>query len=114
VGAVIVFQTTFRMTVFLVPGLLKHLKRSVTEGVRLEEMGPLEDPSLLDRLRKEYGDSPVKLWAVKETLTGHWRKCGPGDFHQSTNINCFHGSCFWILSKIRSSPLTSKDMCAGS
>jgi hypothetical protein len=67
------------MTVFLVPGLLKHLKRSVTEGVRLQEMGPLDDPSLLDRLRKEYGDSPVKLWAVKETLTGYWRKCGPGD-----------------------------------
>jgi hypothetical protein len=38
----------------------------VTKGVRLQEMG-LEDPSLPDRLRKEYGDSPIKLWAVKET-----------------------------------------------
>jgi hypothetical protein len=54
------------MTVFLVPGLLKHLKRSVTEGVRLQEMG-LRRPLLLDRFRKEYGDSPIKLWAVKET-----------------------------------------------
>jgi len=75
------------MTVFLVPGLLKHLKRSVTEGVRLQEMGLKTLPA---GPREYRGTRPIKLWPVKETLMGYWRKCVPGDFSSSTTGG---GSC---------------------
>ena len=64
--------------VFLAPGFLKHIKRSVIDGVRLQELD-LQDRTLLDSIRAEYGSSPIKLWAVKETLVGYWERCEPGD-----------------------------------
>ena len=64
--------------VFLAPGLLQHIKRSVIDGVELQELD-IQDQTLLDLVRAEYRDSKIKLWAVKDTLVGYWKRCQPGD-----------------------------------
>lgn len=66
-------------SVFLAPGLLKNIRRSIIEGVRRDELNFGGDQSLADAVTKRYEAKPIKLWAVKKTLANAWRKCKEGD-----------------------------------
>lgn len=65
--------------VFLAPGLLKNIRRSIIEGVSSSEINLGGDESLANEVAKKYGLGPIKLWAVKKTLAGVWRKLHKGD-----------------------------------
>jgi len=80
--------------VFLAPGFLKHIKRSVADGVKLQELN-LQDKVLLDLIRAEYRGSPIRLWAVKETLAGYWERCEPGDL-----LLFYNGGIFRYLGEV--------------
>ena len=64
--------------VFLAPGLLAHIRRSIIDGVRIDEMD-IRDPSLKEAVIRRYGTAPIRLWAVKDTLKPRWSKVKPGD-----------------------------------
>ena len=85
------------VNVFLVPGFLKNIKRSVIEGVQKSELDFESDPSLADLIDREYGTSPIKLWAVKETkkLVGIWKKCAKGDL-----FLFYHGGKFLFVGEL--------------
>lgn len=83
--------------VFLVPGFLKNIRRSVLEGVQKSELDLESDPSLADIITREYGTFPVKLWAVKETkkLVSLWKKCANGDL-----FLFYHGGKFLYVGEV--------------
>lgn len=66
-------------SVFLAPGLLKNVRRSIIEGVQIGELNFGGDRSLADVVAKKYEAGSIKLWATKKTLTSVWRKCKEGD-----------------------------------
>lgn len=68
------------MNIFLAPGILKNIRRSIIDGVPASELGNLDaDRSLADAVVKHYKKAPLRLWAVKKTLINSWRKCENGD-----------------------------------
>jgi predicted RNA-binding protein len=67
------------MNIFLVPGILKNIRRSVIDGVNLPEI-KAEDLALLERLKEKYGATPIRLWGVKESLRGIWKHAREGDY----------------------------------
>lgn len=75
-GAVVI---TVEMRVFLAPGLFKNIKRSIVDGVGVGEMDS-KDALLKEEVAKRYGDKPVKLWGLKETLRERWATIETGDY----------------------------------
>ncbi|MGQ9597223.1 MAG: hypothetical protein ACUVUS_07605 [Thermoproteota archaeon] len=67
------------MKVFLAPGLFKNIKRSVMDGLGVGEMD-IRDSSLKGEIANRYGDQPVKLWALKESLRNRWAFIVNGDY----------------------------------
>lgn len=67
------------MKVFLAPGLFKNIKRSIMDGVDVDELD-IGDPSLKEKILKFYGASPIKLWALKESLRGRCASIDEGDY----------------------------------
>jgi len=67
------------MNIFLVPGILKNIRRSIVEGVKLPEV-MVEDVALLKLLREKYKITPIRLWGVKESLLGIWKQAREGDY----------------------------------
>jgi len=65
--------------VFLAPGLFKNIKRSVIEGVNINELD-IRDPSLEEKIKKAYGNNPIKLWALKESLYSRWVSINEDDY----------------------------------
>jgi len=54
--------------VFLAPGMYRNIKRSIMEGVSIEEFSDVKDTVLREKVVKYYSGDTVKLWALKETL----------------------------------------------
>jgi len=76
------------MNVFLAPGLFKNIKRSIIDGVKLDEMN-VKDPLLRERILKRYGADVVRLWALKAKLYSRWTRINEGDytlFYQASKI----------------------------
>jgi len=67
------------MNVFLAPGLFKNIKRSIIDGVNVNELD-VRDSSLKEKLLKHYDVGIVKLWALKETLHPRWDTINNGDY----------------------------------
>jgi hypothetical protein len=84
------------MKIFLAPGFLKNIKRSVIEGVQRSEL-EITDPSLADLIDQEYGNFPLKLWGMKETKrsVNLWRICNKGDL-----LLFYHGGKFLAAGKV--------------
>ena len=59
--------------VFLAPGLLAHIRKSIVESIRSEELMSKDD-SLNELIQRYYATGKVTLWGLKETLKGLWRK----------------------------------------
>lgn len=67
------------MKVFLAPGLFRNIKKSIIEGVKIEELN-IKDHLLKDKILKLYGSDPIKLWALKETLRDRWVSINEEDY----------------------------------
>ncbi|MEM2930974.1 MAG: hypothetical protein QW797_08990 [Thermoproteota archaeon] len=67
------------MKVFLAPGFFKNIKRSIADGVSVNELD-VRDSSLRDKIIESYGSGLVKLWALKETLRSRWTSIDKGDY----------------------------------
>jgi predicted RNA-binding protein len=62
--------------VFLAPGLAAHIRRSIEEGVSLEEINPNEQNliRLIGKIRP-----PIRMWAVKQSIKNKWKTVKEGD-----------------------------------
>jgi predicted RNA-binding protein len=80
--------------VFLAPGLLAHIRKSIVEGIPQEEL-PIKDSSLNELIQRYYASGRVTLWGFKETLRGLWGKAKPEDY-----VLFYHGGEFPYVSKI--------------
>lgn len=67
------------MKIFLAPGLLRNIKKSIIDGVTIDSID-IRDPELMDKLSKEYLENIIRLWAFKETLRSIWKSMSEGDF----------------------------------
>lgn len=67
--------------IFLAPGFLRNIRRSLIEGVRFVEI-TVKDDRLSKTLRHKYADEAIKLWGVKEkpVFLDLWRKAEKGDY----------------------------------
>ena len=52
----------------MAPGMYRNIKRSIMEGVSIEEFSDVKDTVLREKVVKYYSGDTVKLWALKETL----------------------------------------------
>ncbi|MEM2550205.1 MAG: hypothetical protein QW689_07315 [Nitrososphaerota archaeon] len=82
------------MKVFLAPGFFKNIKRSVADGVNVDELD-IRDPLLKEKILKFYGAGPVKLWALKESLHGRWASLDEGDY-----VLFYHAGKFIYASRV--------------
>lgn len=67
------------MKIYLAPGLLKNIEKSVIFGVKIDELN-IKDPLLRETISKRFGTNPIKLWALKETCRNSWASIEPGDY----------------------------------
>jgi len=67
------------MRVFLAPGFFKNIKRSIENGVKINELD-IRDSLLKEEILKHYHNGIVKLWALKETLYSRWLSISKGDY----------------------------------
>jgi len=99
------------MKVFLAPGLFKNIKRSIADGVNVNELN-IKDSSLKERILKFYGAGPIKLWALKESLRDRWTSIDNEDY-----ILFYHAGKFIYAARVSFKyPFTeeSKQVEAGS
>lgn len=83
------------MKVFLAPGSLSNIKRSVVNGVRIEEIN-VKDESLKGEILKHYGQiGVVKLWGLKAKLRGRWILIDKGDY-----VMFYHRGSFVYVGKV--------------
>lgn len=82
------------MKVFLAPGFFKNIKRSIADGMSVNELD-VRDPSLRDKIIESYGSGLVKLWALKETLRSRWASIDKGDY-----VLFYHGGKFIYMGKV--------------
>lgn len=81
------------MKVFLASGFFKNVKRSIIDGVKIDELD-IRDPSLKKRIL-EYYHGVVKLWALKESLHPQWISIDEGDY-----ILFYHDGSFIYACKV--------------
>jgi len=67
------------MKVFLAPGFYKNIKRSVMDGVNVDELD-IRDSSLREKILGRYDTGVVKLWALKSSLRDRWASLDEGDY----------------------------------
>ncbi|MBS7658072.1 MAG: hypothetical protein QXL69_00860 [Candidatus Bathyarchaeia archaeon] len=82
------------MKVFFAPGLFKNIKRSIADGVSVNELD-VRDPLLKEKILKFYGASPIKLWALKESLRSRWASIDEGDY-----VLFYHAGKFIYAGKV--------------
>lgn len=82
------------MKVFLAPGFFKNIKRSIADGVSVNELD-VRDSSLIDKITESYGSGFIKLWALKETLRSRWASMDKGDY-----VLFYHGGRFIYMGKV--------------
>jgi len=67
------------MKIFLAPGFYKNIKRSVMDGVNVNELD-IRDSSLREKILGSYDTGVVKLWALKGSLRDRWASLDEGDY----------------------------------
>ena len=67
------------MKIFLAPGFYKNIKRSVMDGVNVNELD-IRDSSLREKILGRYDTGVVKLWALKGSLRDRWASLDEGDY----------------------------------
>lgn len=82
------------MRVFLAPGLFKNIKRSIMDGVKLDELD-VRDPSLRRAIAARYGSGVIRLWALKGSLRNRWASIGEGDY-----VLFYHRGRFIYVGKV--------------
>ncbi|MEM5867596.1 MAG: hypothetical protein QXG39_06720 [Candidatus Aenigmatarchaeota archaeon] len=65
--------------VFLAPGLLAHIRKSIIEGVQHEELA-VKNSSLKELIQHHYASGRVTLWGIKDALRGLWERARPEDY----------------------------------
>ena len=82
------------MNIFLAPSLFWNLKRSVMDGVNVDELD-IRDPLLRREIAVRYGVGVIKLWALKEALYNRWASINEGDY-----VLFYHGGKLIYASKV--------------
>jgi len=80
--------------VFILPGLLTHIRNSIIEGIPAENL-QVKDSSLKKLIQRYYASNSIKLWGFKDTLKGLWKKVKPEDY-----ALFYHGGEFPYVGKI--------------
>jgi predicted RNA-binding protein len=65
--------------IILAPGLSAHIRKSIVEGVFLENLA-VKDHSLNELIQRYYSSGKVTLWGFKEALKGLWKRLKPEDY----------------------------------
>jgi len=82
------------MNIFLTPGLFKNIKRSIIDGVKIDDLD-LRDLSLRRKILDVYRDTIIRLWALKESLYPQWRRINEGD-----HVLFYHGGKFIYVGEV--------------
>lgn len=80
--------------VVLAPGLLVHLRKSVIDGIQLQDL-TIRDSSLNELIQRYYSSGKVTLWGFKEALKGLWSEVERGDY-----VLFYHAGEFPYVGKI--------------
>jgi predicted RNA-binding protein len=80
--------------IFLAPGLLAHIRKSVIEGVQADELIG-RDSRLKELVQHHYVSTKARLWGLKDTLKGLWNQANHGDY-----ILFYHAGNFEYAGKI--------------
>jgi len=67
------------MKIFLAPGFYKNIKRSVMDGVNVNELD-IRDSLLREKILGRYDTGVAKLWALKGSLRDRWTSIDEGDY----------------------------------
>ncbi|MEM2123389.1 MAG: hypothetical protein QXE79_07110 [Candidatus Bathyarchaeia archaeon] len=67
------------MKVFLAPGFFKSIKRSIIDGIKVDELD-IRDPILKEKILESYSGEAVKMWGLKEPLHSRWVDISDGDY----------------------------------
>lgn len=67
------------MGLFVVPGFLVNIKRSVLDGVHVSELD-VRDSLLREEISRVYGGGVVRLWGLRRRLARRWAQVNVGDY----------------------------------